>query len=295
MEAVVESPTLVRKIKDERFNVEYLSQYHLLIQLTQKTFRLCVTDSLDNRCLALEEYAFEFAITSDQLLSQLNAVYDGHHFLKAGYWKSIRITYKNDKFTLVPNSLFIEENAKEYLRLNCDVHSIFDQVSFYKHRGNEIVNIFSADRKIMDWFRGVYQSKKIDAIHHTSACIEGILKNVKEETGKVLFVNVEATQLTVLCKRERKLDFCNIFPFQAPDDAIYFIMAVLDALKMNPDENTVYLVGDIEHNSEIYLKLCDFVKNVKFGEKPSSMFFGYVFDEVFDHKYFDLYSMHLCE
>lgn len=292
---MVESPTLVRKIKDERFNVEYLSQYHLLIQLTQKTFRLCVTDSLDNRCLALEEYAFEFAITSDQLLSQLNAVYDGHHFLKAGYWKSIRITYKNDKFTLVPNSLFIEENAKEYLRLNCDVHSIFDQVSFYKHRGNEIVNIFSADRKIMDWFRGVYQSKKIDAIHHTSACIEGILKNVKEETGKVLFVNVEATQLTVLCKRERKLDFCNIFPFQAPDDAIYFIMAVLDALKMNPDENTVYLVGDIEHNSEIYLKLCDFVKNVKFGEKPSSMFFGYVFDEVFDHKYFDLYSMHLCE
>ncbi len=295
MEAVVDLPVLVRKIKDERFNVEYLSQYHLLIQLTQKTFRLCVTDSLDNRCLALEEFTFAFAITSDQLLAQLNGVYDGHHFLKAGYWKSIRITYKNDKFTLVPNSLFIEDNAKEYLRLNCEVHSIFDQVAYYKHVGNEIVNIFSIDRKIIDWFKGIYQSKKIDVIHHTSSCIEGVLKNIKEESTKVLYINVEGSQLTILCKKDRKLEFCNIFQYQATEDAIYYIMAVLDALKMNADEHIVYFVGDIEHNSEIYLKLNEFVKNVKFGEKPNSMFFGYVFDEVFDHKYFDLYCMHLCE
>ncbi len=284
------------KIKDEKLNVEFISQYNLLLQVSNDYFRMSIVDSLNNRCLHLEEYKLEnthgFA---GKILEQIHVIYDEHHLLNAGFWKSIKLNIVNDKFTLVPSSLFIEESAREYLKFNCDIDSIFDTVSFYRHRGSDIVNVHAADSKIVSWFKGIYPAKKIELIHQTSACIEGMLQGIKDLDKKSMLISLDNSLLTVLVVENKKLQFCNTFSYKAEEDLIYFILLVIDELKIDRENDQVILFGDIEHDSEVFSRLYQYIRQLRFGTKPSNIIFSFWFDEVFDHKYFDLYSLHLCE
>jgi hypothetical protein len=38
-----------------------------------------------------------------------------------------------------------------------------------------------------------------------------------------------------------------------------------------------------------------YIRQVKFGKKPQDIGYSYKFDDLFEHRYFELYSLHLCE
>jgi hypothetical protein len=69
-------------------------------------------------------------------------------------------------------------------------------------------------------------------------------------------------------------------------------MLVMKSLGMNQQTSEVILWGYIGKNSPHYHEFYKYIKNVVFGNKPSSLKFGYMFDEVQEHHFFDLYSIH---
>ena len=75
--------TLLKKIKDDSFNVDNLSNYNLFLQVSNTRFRLCITDIERNRCLLLEDYKLESIHFPEQLIAQLELLYDDHYVLKA--------------------------------------------------------------------------------------------------------------------------------------------------------------------------------------------------------------------
>lgn len=285
---------LNKKIKDDTFNVDYIARYNLSLQINFSLFRFCVTDTESNRCLLLEDYQFESISRPEQLIEQLELIYDDHHVLQAGFWRSIRLAVKNINFSLVPFSLFDEEYLKEYLNVNCMVHpEQREDIFYYKQQSTEAVNIFSADKDVIGWFINRYPQKTLKVVHHTSPLIEGIMSSGSQE--RALFIHVENNFLTILVKKNKMLEFCNSFHFFSPEDFVYFTMFVFDQLELNPETTPVVLWGEINHDSPLYKQLYKYIRHVTFGNKPSSLYFGYHFDEIFDHRFFDLYSMHLCE
>jgi len=287
---------LNKKIKDDQFNVDLIARYTLSLQVSKELFRICITDSVKNRCLLLEDYQLLNIQTPDQLLEQLRLLYEDHALLQAGFWKDVRLAIKNTCFSLIPFSLFEQQYLKDYLHINCHFSDDNnDEVYYYRQNRLDAVNIFSADKKIIEWFNQKYPSKKVKIVHHTSPLIEGVLLSGNNKQDLSVVINVENQYMTILVKRSKNLEYCNSFNYISPEDFVYFTMFVMDQLQINPEVVPVTIFGEITPDSVLYKKLYKYIKNISFGDKPSSLHFGYYFDEVFDHKFFDLYSMHLCE
>ncbi|MEO1096986.1 MAG: DUF3822 domain-containing protein, partial [Bacteroidota bacterium] len=66
-------------------------------------------------------------------------------------------------------------------------------------------------------------------------------------------------------------------------------------LNRSQKTSDVILWGYIGKQSPHYNEFYKYIKNISFGDRPSYLKYGYMFDEVQDHHFFDLYSMHLCD
>ena len=98
MQTAAATYKLIKKVKDDRFDEDHLQQYDLLIQTGPKDFQVAVIDTKDNRVLILEDYAMGNVQSNTELLQTLKDLFDAHALLKAGFWKSVKIAIKNNKF-----------------------------------------------------------------------------------------------------------------------------------------------------------------------------------------------------
>ncbi len=121
---------LIKKIKDERFDEEFIHQYHLLIQLGTRDFQLLVVDPSDHKTLLLEDFVFPNLSSHEELISMLEQLFDSHALLRAGFWKKIKVSIKNQKFIQVPLALFAEESLAEYPEVQCTGRSPERDISF---------------------------------------------------------------------------------------------------------------------------------------------------------------------
>ncbi|HOO10190.1 MAG TPA: DUF3822 family protein, partial [Cyclobacteriaceae bacterium] len=117
MAAAAQSYKLIRKIKDEKFDVDHLHQYVLLVHLGVRDLQIGVVDAQE-RLVLFEDYIFQNLNSSEGLLALLKELFEAHHLLTAGFWKKVKFSIKNNKLVQVPQALFVEDAAPEYLRLN---------------------------------------------------------------------------------------------------------------------------------------------------------------------------------
>ncbi|MFL5730237.1 MAG: DUF3822 family protein [Cytophagaceae bacterium] len=283
---------LSKRIKDDQLNVDRLSEYDLLLQVNNNLFRVCIIDSQNHRCLFIEDYEFSAVFFPEQIISLLESIYDDHHLLQAGFWRSIKLSFKTQSFTLVPASLFEKDNAADYLLLNSEINSS-EEIHYYQQSSLEAVNVFSVEKKIADWFTNAYPSRSVKLLHHTCSFLEGSLH--RDNKGqRSLYLNVEKNFFTATVVHDKTIEFCNSFSFSSAEDFVYFVMYVFDQLKLNPESTPVVIWGEIENNSVIYNKLYKYVRFISLGDRPKGLKFSYQFDECFDHRYFDLFTIHFC-
>ena len=72
-------------------------------------------------------------------------------------------------------------------------------------------------------------------------------------------------------------------------------MLVFKEMGMDPKNNPVQFWGFIQQNSEEITMLKKYIRNISLGSKPSFLKFGYKFDEIDDHEYFDIMGAYICE
>ncbi|MCU0352457.1 MAG: DUF3822 family protein [Cytophagales bacterium] len=295
MEATVTRFKQNQLIKDaSAFDTESIPQYALNLEVSADAFRLCVVDTHSSRCLWLEEQHFSNVLRGEQLVDQLGLIYDEHEFLRAGFWQKIRVSVKNQYFTLLPNSLFYKEHARQYLKMAAKNLPDAYEVLHYRHPHSEIVNVFAAEREVVEWFRRIYPAKNVGFVHHSSALIEGVL-NTDAAVLQSISILVESSHLTILVATGQRLEYCNTFYYVNAQDFIYYTMLVFNELQLSTHVHKVTLYGEISPESAIFEQLHRYVNNVGFGNKPTLLKFGFYFDEVYDHRYFDVYNIHLCE
>ncbi|NJO02547.1 MAG: DUF3822 family protein [Bacteroidia bacterium] len=281
-------------IKDEKFDIDDMSYYRLYITVGEDNFRFCVIDSLQNRCMLLEDYHFFRKLSSEELVSSLNRIYDSNLFLKANFWQSVSIVLKGNAFTLVPREFFEESSPEKYLRL---VAPKLEQmlVVVAEQQSLDAVNIFQADNNIVNWFHQTYPTRVIEFLHQTSAFIEGTRHLSRDSDVPSVHAFVEASYMIINVMREDQLELCNVFPFKSGNDLIYFTLFVMDELRLDKDTTPLFLYGNIELESEIYRSIRSYLGRVTIqSELPPWSQFNYQFQEASTHYYFDLFSMHLC-
>jgi len=289
--------TRLQRIKDTaNFNVDDLHHFNLLLQIGSNDFQLCVTDPRANRCLLIEDFKLADAELGDNdRLEALQVLFDGHHILKAGFWNNVKLAFKHQKFTLVPSALFAKDELAAYLALNCEPDLSQEYLHYYKHSRSQAVNVFSANKAIVDWLASIYSASKLQLLHQGSAFIEGVMQNDDHSHYRTMYLMVEAGALHVLVSQDKKLEFYNRFSIKKYEDYQKYTVMVMKNLQLNPEQTKVLVWGKLQNDSDLFGDLRQIIAQISFGNKPTYLQYNYMFDEVPDQYYFDLFGMHLCD
>ncbi len=286
---------VIQKIKDDYFNVDDIGGYNLFIKLYDTRLKICITEESTHKCLFLEDFLISKSLRESERIQLLETIYDEHSFLKAGFWKSVRLVISSKHFTFIPRVLFDDSELESYISLSTRYDSNTEDLAYYSHHNSEAICVFSVNREIIQWFQESYPQVEIKLLHNTSPLIEGALQNTMPVSQKQLYLFADDDQLTGIVTWKEKLEFCNTFTFKNADELLYFTMWIMGEMEMDPAVNEVILFGEITEESDYYQKLYEYILNVSFGNKPGFLKFSYQFDQVNDHRYLDLYCMHLCK
>ena len=286
---------LFKKIKEDKFEVDQLHNYDLNLLLGNRDLQLSVVDNRNNRCLIVEDFIISSIDSYAKLVNVFEQIFDDHHLLKAGFWSSVKVGIKGNKFALVPESLFNPESIFDYLKFNCKVNKEYDELLYYKHSKSEAVNTFAIDTRLYNWLESLYSDKKISYFHQSSALIEGVIEQLDNYPKDSVFVYVDRFKLHIITSKNNKLEYYNQFYIKQFSDYIKYIMTVMKGLNRNQLKTNVVLWGYLGKQSKQYNEFAKYIKNISFGGRPKFLNFGYPFDELQDHHYFDLYNVHLCE
>ncbi len=284
---------LIKKVRDERFDEESIHQYHLLIQLGTRDFQILVVDPYDNRALLLEDFVLPNLTSHEALLQLLDQLFDSHAVLKAGFWKKIKISIKNQKFVQVPVALFAEESMEDYLKFNAHVDPDREDLLATYNPTAQAVTVFAINKDLHRWLLNMYPSNPPVFTHQSAALIEGTLLSSQDRDDTPLYIYVDRFKLHILVCKDGKLMYYNQFAIKEFSDYIKYIMLVMKALDLNQQTSQVILWGYIGKNSPHYHEFYKYISNVWFGSRPATMQFSYTFDDIQDHHFFDLYSVHL--
>jgi hypothetical protein len=267
---------LIKKIKDDRFDEEKLHQYRLLIQLGVRDFQVAVVAESDNRLLFFEDFVLSELNSYTDLLNLLKNLFEAHEVLQAGFWKEVKVSVKNLKFVQLPTALFAKENSSEYLKFNAAVDSATEEV-----------------KSILQWLQSIYQNTQLKLFHQSSALIGGFVQFSQGTRANPLYLYVDRFKMHIASANKGQLVYYNQFVIHQFSDYVKYIMLVMKTLEMNQSTSEVMLWGYIGKNSPHYLEFIKYVRNVSFGNRPTHLSYGYLFDDVQEHQFFDLYSLDL--
>ncbi len=295
METISANYKILKKIKDEAFDVDKLHNYCLSIQIGIRDLQFCVIDTTSNKCLLIEDFVFQDVKTINTRLLVVQKLFENHHLLMAGFWHSIKVSFKSHKFTLVPSDHFLPAAAKDYLQVNCQIKEKSEQIYHYKHISSNAVNVFAVDNKLAAWIKSVYKQKEVQIVHQGSALIEGVHRYDDHSHEKAMFCLVDKGVMHLIVSQDQKLHYYNQFAVRASEDYLRYIMLVFKELSLSQKTSKLILWGDITQESPHVKSLRRYIRNISFGGKPSYLKFSYHFDEIPDHQYFDILSILLCE
>jgi hypothetical protein len=284
---------LIRKIKDERFDVDLINQYNLMIHVGSRDLQVGVVDPSQEKMLWLEDFVFPSLSSNEELLGTLEQLFDDHQLLKAAFWKSVKVSIKNNKFVQVPDVLYVDESKAEYLQFNASMDAEKECVETVTNRQSKAATVFTFPKELKDWFTKLYPSTNLLFLHQSAVLIEGITRISEFRKDYPLYIFVDRFRLHILAARQGKLIYYNQFVIRQFSEYVKYIMLVMKTLNFDQEKSQIVLWGYIGKNSPHYNEFYKYIQNVVFGYRPKYLKFGYHFDEIQDHHFFDLYSMHL--
>lgn len=293
MSAVATRHKLIKRIKDEKFDEEKLHRYTLLVQVGAKDLQTAVVDEDDDRLVFFEDYVLSDVNSSEDLHNALKVLFESHEHLMAGFWKEVKLSIKNNKFVHVPEPLFLEEAATEYLAFNAVLDGGRESTLHCRSKLTDAVTVYALHNDLKHFLLKTYAHTRLHVFHQSAALIEGVLTHDKKRLDGPLYVYVDRFKLHILWINKGKLIYYNQFLIKQFSDYAKSIMLVMNALGLNQESTPVVLWGYIGKNSPHYEEFIKYVRNVGFGDRPKHIKFGYLFDEVQDHHFFDLFSLHL--
>lgn len=293
MQTSVANYKLIKKVKDDRFDEENLHQYTLLIQLGARDFQVAVVAESDHRLLFLEDYVLNELQSHNELLALLKNLFEAHEVLQAGFWKQVKVSVKNLKFVQVPTALFDTPMAPEYLKFNASVDPANEKVLICNSPTLGITTAFAVQKTMLQWLDSVYQNTQLTIVHQSSALIEGFCAANKKNEEHPILLYIDRFKMHICYTENGYLKYYNQFIIHQFSDYVKYIMLVMKTLNLDQQTSKVHLWGYIGKNSPHYHEFIKYVRNVVFGQRPTHLAFGYLFDDVQEHQYFDLYAINL--
>ena len=242
-------------------DLKNLDKSHLSIQLSLDSFAYCIFDKDLVDVVSLNVYEFENrSQTPEQLLDNVKEVFATEPILTDKF-DSVNISHKNNLSALVPKELFDETKKAEYLKYAIKVFEN-DQISVDDLTENASNNVYIPFENINNYL--VEKLGSFEYLHTSSILLSGLLKYHKHDNKKYFFVNVSKNSFDIIFIDNNLIQYHNSFLFYTKEDFIYYILFTMEQLMLNPDEQMLTLLGDIDKNTPLYDIAYTYVRNINF-------------------------------
>lgn len=272
---------------EDSFLKKNATTYNLSVLIGADRFSFLLLDKNQN-VVVLRSYSLE---EGQDIKTIFRKTYLQDEILKLNY-ASVKVAVNNAKHTLVPSSLFDSKEMTTYLEKMVELDPS-DKVKVDDLHFIEAKNVFTFDREIESLIAEPFKNARL--FHGSTAFIKGAYLLAGKQEGFNLYINVMNRKLNILLFEKKNLLFNNSFSFQSVRDFVYYVMLVLDQFKVNPETVPAFLCGQIMRESEIFKLLYRYIKNIDFLEAPEELRFRSQYEALNAYKFFDLFSLRLCE
>ena len=263
-------------IKDSTFDSLQISNYHLSIELSEKSISYCIVDKNKYRCYLLFSQNYE----SQNLLKILNK----DEFITREFL-SKSISFVNFPNTLIPKELYNEKDKKNIFSVN---HSLTNEELVTDELKSKIINLYAIPNTIFQTVKNVIPEAIIRS--NSSILINNFLSlNNLQET---MFLFLKDSYINIVVTKGDGLIFQNKFEYQTKEDLLFYVLFSIQQLNFSNEEINTVIYGNI--SKEEYNILYQYIRNIKFGNKLKDISCSNEFNNIEDHCYNILYRQFLC-
>lgn len=243
----------------------------LSIQVSLNGLSFCAINKAQNTIVFFKVIDFKKRLNPIEVLQQIEKVYEKEDFLKNPL-DEVNLLFSNELYSIVPEKLFIEDNASDYLKFNTKILET-DFVAQDHLEEHKLINVYIPYTNIINFFFDQYG--EFEYRHNTSVLIEELLKlNKDENTGTKVYVNNYPSGYDLVVIENGKLILTNSFTCDTKEDFIYYLLFTAEQLELDPSSFDLVLLGDISEESEKYEIAYTYIKNISFLKTS----FGFIFE-----------------
>lgn len=241
-----------------RANITEKNYKKLAVRIGQDGFSFCITDTLNNNILSVDEVDFASAAKSSSPEENFWKAFVENPVLTKSY-DEIAVVHENCYNSFVPTALFDEHYLGSYLQYNTKVFEsdffTYDELPNY-----EMNNVYIPFVNINNFLIDQYGT--FDYRHTSSVLVSKLLDMSKNIDERQVFAHFDRGRFELVIVQNQKLLLFNSFEYQAKEDFIYYLLFAAEQLSLNPEIFKLQLLGNITEDSEIFRIAFKYIRNV---------------------------------
>ena len=238
----------------------------LSIQISLSGLSFCILNRSASEVEYLKRIDFKSKLVPETVLVELQSVIANETLLSQPF-ENVLVLFQNELSNLVPEALFDENNAADYLKFSSKIMKN-DFISHDKIEINNSINVFVPYMNINNYLFEVYG--EFEYKHASTIFLERILNEEKDSSSDKMYINVESFHFEMAVVKKGQLQLYNTFEYFTKEDFIYFVLFSVEQLKLDPENLTVKLSGKIMKYDALYRLLYTYIKYVEFDEPSKS-------------------------
>jgi hypothetical protein len=253
--------------------VKNYANFHLSIEINSQFIHLLLIDKSNKKAVAMESISLGE--------KELSSVFNESDIIQKSTQDTVSCTIQNSAFTLIPNSIFQENESSTYLDFNQSSIDSFE-VTNNKLVKQEITNCFGIDKASKEILSGLFPNIKY--LHIGSVLIDSL-----SDGFHVNFSSEKEFEVIVI--ENKKLLFFNCFIAENTDETLYYLSLVAEKLKFDIQKIKIGLSGMIGPKDENFLFWSQFIpkENLNFNEIETSQL-----NAISTHRFFTLHKQIQC-
>ena len=265
----------------EDLDFQNSENYHLSVEIQKEQLSFCLLDTTKL------EYIFLKSIKANNPEEMVQLI-NNEEILKYNFFSS-SVSYKNFPSTIIPNQLYDATKKEVYTDF------VIEETQKIKtdiiHHDDSTI-LYSVEENITNTLNQI--QTEIKEKNSSTVAISSILDKYSGLKEKSCFLIKENNKIEIIVIQDDQLILQNYFEVNSPTDILYFTLFCFEQLKMDPNKNELYLIGNIEKGDETYSLLYDYIRNINFAKISGNLSFSKELHQIIKHQYFTLFSQILC-
>ncbi len=243
-------------------NIDKSQNNILSIQVSLNGLSFCILNTESNSVTHYSNIKFDKTLNPVEALLQLKDYLGTNKVLQQDF-ANVHLIHENELSTLVPKSLFDEDNLADYLKFNAKILSN-DYITHDELKQGDIVNVYVPYVNINNYLYDAFGDFEFN--HFSTLLLNAIFSIHKGKEETTMYASISETHFEIVVVKGNSLILYNTFEYQTKEDFIYYILFASEQLELNPEEFPLVLVGNISENNELYNIAYTYIRHLSIYE-----------------------------